>query len=80
MRVYASSTGTRGQVFVGKTAFFALQPLGAVIAYNPGATGSNRETARTNQVREGELGGVANEDLQLASTVDVGRSAAVLDV
>jgi hypothetical protein len=49
MWVYASSTGTRHQIFIGKTALFALQPLGAMISYNPGATGCARETARANQ-------------------------------
>jgi hypothetical protein len=41
---------------MGGTALFPLQPLDAVIAYNPGATACARETARTDQVREGELG------------------------
>jgi hypothetical protein len=77
MWVYASSTGTRRQIFIGETAFFPLQPEDAMISYNPDATGCARETARANQVREGELGGVANEDLQLVSTVAVGRSSAV---
>jgi hypothetical protein len=52
--------------FFRKTAFFPLDPLGAVIAYNPGATGCARETARTDKSGKASWGALPTKSFSLS--------------